>query len=34
MAADIETAVKAYAAEVRSRAFPGKENVYSMKKTA
>jgi 3-methyl-2-oxobutanoate hydroxymethyltransferase len=34
MAADIEAAVKAYAAEVRSRAFPGKENVYSMKKTA
>ena len=30
---DIETAVKAYAADVRSRAFPGRENVYSMKKT-
>ena len=29
----IETAVKAYAADVRARAFPGKENVYSMKKT-
>ena len=29
---DIEAAVKAYAADVRSRAFPGKENVYSMKK--
>lgn len=29
---DIETAVKAYAAEVRSRAFPGKENVYPMKR--
>lgn len=32
MGADIETAVKAYAAEVRARTFPGKENVYSMKK--
>lgn len=32
MAADIEAAVKAYAADVRCRAFPGKENVYSMKK--
>jgi 3-methyl-2-oxobutanoate hydroxymethyltransferase len=31
---DIETAVKAYAADVRARAFPGAENVYSMKKTA
>jgi 3-methyl-2-oxobutanoate hydroxymethyltransferase len=29
---DIERAVKAYAADVRSRAFPGKENVYAMKK--
>ena len=29
----IETAVKAYAADVRARAFPGKENVYTMKKT-
>src|SRR6202050_2852378 len=28
----IETAVKAYAADVRSRAFPGMENVYPMKK--
>jgi 3-methyl-2-oxobutanoate hydroxymethyltransferase len=28
----IETAVKAYAADVRSRAFPGTENVYPMKK--
>ena len=32
MGPDIEAAVKAYAAEVRSRAFPGKENVYAMKK--
>ena len=31
---DIETAVKAYAADVRERRFPGKENVYTMKKTA
>ncbi|SRR5665213_399937 len=29
---DIEKAVKAYAADVRARAFPGRENVYSMKK--
>jgi len=29
---DIERAVKAYAADVRARAFPGKENVYTMKK--
>ena len=32
MGADIEAAVKAYAAEVRARTFPGKENVYSMKR--
>ncbi len=32
LGADIEAAVKAYAADVRARAFPGKENVYSMKK--
>jgi len=32
LGADIEIAVKAYAADVRSRTFPGKENVYSMKK--
>jgi 3-methyl-2-oxobutanoate hydroxymethyltransferase len=32
MGPDIETAVKAYAADVRARTFPGKENVYSMKK--
>ena len=32
MAADIEAAVKAYAADVRARTFPGKENVYTMKK--
>jgi 3-methyl-2-oxobutanoate hydroxymethyltransferase len=31
---EIETAVKAYAADVRSRTFPGRENVYEMKKTA
>jgi 3-methyl-2-oxobutanoate hydroxymethyltransferase len=29
---DIEKAVKAYAADVRDRRFPGKENVYEMKK--
>jgi 3-methyl-2-oxobutanoate hydroxymethyltransferase len=29
---DIEAAVKAYAADVRARAFPGTENVYPMKK--
>jgi 3-methyl-2-oxobutanoate hydroxymethyltransferase len=28
----IETAVKAYATEVRERRFPGKENVYAMKR--
>jgi 3-methyl-2-oxobutanoate hydroxymethyltransferase len=33
MGPGIETAVKAYAADVRERAFPGKENVYSMKRT-
>jgi 3-methyl-2-oxobutanoate hydroxymethyltransferase len=32
LGADIEAAVKAYAADVRARAFPGKENVYPMKK--
>ena len=31
---DIEAAVKAYATDVRARAFPGKENVYPMKRTA
>lgn len=30
---DIEAAVTAYAADVRSRRFPGKENVYAMRKT-
>ncbi len=30
--AEIETAVKAYAADVRSRRFPGQENVYTMSK--
>jgi 3-methyl-2-oxobutanoate hydroxymethyltransferase len=31
---DIETAVKAYAADVRDRQFPGKENVYAMKRVS
>ncbi|HTQ12879.1 MAG TPA: 3-methyl-2-oxobutanoate hydroxymethyltransferase [Rhizomicrobium sp.] len=31
---EIEAAVKAYATDVRARAFPGRENVYEMKKTA
>jgi 3-methyl-2-oxobutanoate hydroxymethyltransferase len=30
---EIEAAVTAYAADVRARVFPGKENVYAMKKT-
>jgi 3-methyl-2-oxobutanoate hydroxymethyltransferase len=30
----IENAVKAYATDVRERHFPGRENVYTMKKTA
>jgi len=29
---DIEAAVKAYATEVRERRFPGRENVYAMKR--
>lgn len=33
MGEDIAAAVKAYAADVRARTFPGEENVYSMKKT-
>jgi 3-methyl-2-oxobutanoate hydroxymethyltransferase len=33
MGHDIETAVKAYASDVRARRFPGIENVYPMKKT-
>jgi 3-methyl-2-oxobutanoate hydroxymethyltransferase len=33
MGPGIEAAVKAYAADVRARAFPGKENVYTMKRT-
>ncbi|MBI3676729.1 MAG: 3-methyl-2-oxobutanoate hydroxymethyltransferase [Proteobacteria bacterium] len=33
MGPGIEAAVKAYAADVRERRFPGAENVYSMKKT-
>ncbi|HKD21469.1 MAG TPA: 3-methyl-2-oxobutanoate hydroxymethyltransferase [Rhizomicrobium sp.] len=32
LGADIEAAVKAYAADVRARTFPGKENVYPMKR--
>jgi 3-methyl-2-oxobutanoate hydroxymethyltransferase len=32
LGAEIENAVKAYAADVRDRRFPGKENVYTMKK--
>ena len=32
MGPQIEAAVKAYAADVRARTFPGTENVYSMKK--
>jgi len=32
MGEDIAAAVKAYAADVRARTFPGKENVYQMKK--
>lgn len=32
LGAEIEAAVKAYAGEVRARTFPGKDNVYSMKK--
>ncbi len=31
---EIEQAVKAYAGDVRARTFPGRENVYEMKKTA
>ena len=34
LGAEIEGAVKAYAAEVRARRFPGQENVYAMKKDA
>jgi 3-methyl-2-oxobutanoate hydroxymethyltransferase len=34
LGSDIETAVKAYAADVRERRFPGKENVYAMKRPA
>jgi 3-methyl-2-oxobutanoate hydroxymethyltransferase len=32
MGEDIAAAVKAYASDVRARTFPGKENVYQMKK--
>jgi 3-methyl-2-oxobutanoate hydroxymethyltransferase len=31
MGPEIEAAVTAYAADVRSRRFPGRENVYTMK---
>jgi 3-methyl-2-oxobutanoate hydroxymethyltransferase len=34
MGVEIEAAVEAYAADVRKRRFPAKENVYSMKKRA
>jgi 3-methyl-2-oxobutanoate hydroxymethyltransferase len=34
LGSDIETAVKAYAADVRERRFPGKENVYAMKRVS
>jgi 3-methyl-2-oxobutanoate hydroxymethyltransferase len=34
LGAEIEAAVEAYAADVRKRRFPAKENVYSMKKRA
>jgi 3-methyl-2-oxobutanoate hydroxymethyltransferase len=34
LAGDIEAAVETYAADVRSRRFPSKENVYNMKKRA
>ena len=34
LGAEIEAAVKTYAADVRKRRFPAKENVYSMKKRA
>ena len=34
LGADIEKAVKAYAADVRDRRFPGKENVYAMKRVS
>jgi 3-methyl-2-oxobutanoate hydroxymethyltransferase len=34
LGAEIETAVKAYAADVRDRSFPGKENVYAMKRVS
>jgi len=34
LGAAIETAVKAYATDVRERRFPGKENVYAMKRVS
>jgi 3-methyl-2-oxobutanoate hydroxymethyltransferase len=33
MGPGIEAAVKNYASDVRARRFPGKENVYAMKRT-
>jgi 3-methyl-2-oxobutanoate hydroxymethyltransferase len=32
MGADIEAAVKSYASDVRTRRFPGEENIYKMKR--
>ncbi len=34
LGAELEKAVKAYAQDVRDRAFPGKENVYAMKRVS
>jgi 3-methyl-2-oxobutanoate hydroxymethyltransferase len=34
LGAEIESAVKAYATDVRERRFPGKENVYAMKRVS
>jgi 3-methyl-2-oxobutanoate hydroxymethyltransferase len=34
LSAEIEAAVRSYAADVRSRRFPGKENIYAMRKTS
>jgi 3-methyl-2-oxobutanoate hydroxymethyltransferase len=32
LGAEIESAIKSYAADVRARRFPGDENVYGMKR--